>query len=162
MFSKQVSVGEGYSKFFKLDSVAKVMKISEPSGMQGRERRTQIVGVGPFQAAGMLFAQVGLEHIGNPDGTYKIVSVLPAKLDHWAEVESSQIAAIAFDWLSQTLRVKFHGRVKKDGSVTPGSTYSYEDVPAVVVGEMLFAVSVGSAFQVLIKSGGFRYEKEYA
>jgi hypothetical protein len=172
--SKDVKIGD---KTFNLDSVSQVMTLTMPiegpgplpDGVsQGDPYTAVISGVGPFQAAGLCFADVRMD--SDPDAAagktfspthqyLKIVSVLPAKLDHWAEVDSSQIAAVAYDWIPQTLRVKFHGRTKKDGSVTPGSTYRYFDVPAAVVGEMLFAPSVGVAHSVLVKQGGYRYER---
>ena len=112
--------------------------------------------VGYFQAAAVLFALV--EFTGDMADA-RVVSVMPASRNHFVDVESSQIKMVGFDWSAQILTIIFHGRVKKDGSVTPPVAYRYFDVPGATVGAILFAPSVGSAFDVLVKRGGFRFEK---
>ena len=154
-------------KTFAYDAIAKTMVITQEDG-----ESFKVVEVGPLQAAGLCFGAVTLQSTDadannstDPSAVAKearITSVMPAKLDHWATpVEpSSQIAAIAFDWSELALRVHFHGRTKKDGTVVPGSIYRYFEVEPAVVGEVLFAPSIGTSFRVKIKSGGYKYEKE--
>lgn len=153
--SKPVKIG---NQTFNLDSITQVMTISEAD----TGKHVIVTEVGPFQAAGLCFAQVEMDQLEGIGNAFKITSVLPVRLDHWAEVESSQIARVAYDWPQQLLKIEFHSRPRKDGSLPLRSVYRYFDVPAAVVGEMLFSPSVGVAFGVLIKNGGYAFGKEDA
>ena len=80
-------------------------------------------------------------------------------------VVSRQIASIGHDPETKTLRIRFADRVnKKTGETIPGALYAYDDVPAEVHGLLMAAnshpdKSVGQAFGVHVKDGGFAYRK---
>ena len=62
-------------------------------------------------------------------------------------VESSQIRSIGYD--GGLLEVEFH----------QGKVYQYQGVPQDVYDKLMGSPSIGKAFAVLIKSGGYKYEK---
>jgi hypothetical protein len=80
-------------------------------------------------------------------------------------VTSSQIASIGHDPATGKYRVRFVDRTsKKDGTVTTGGLYEYDDVPASVHEAMIEAdrnpaLSVGTHFGRLIKGGGYTYRR---
>jgi hypothetical protein len=62
------------------------------------------------------------------------------------EVQSSQIAAIDYDPESRRLSVRFHDRVRKDGTRVAGGTYDYDDIAPDEHHALLTADSIGSHF----------------
>lgn len=62
---------------------------------------------------------------------------------------SKQVEQIGYDHETTTLYVKFPGC----------SLYSYASVPPFTVAAVMFAESVGSAFNAQIKGGEFAYQK---
>lgn len=64
-------------------------------------------------------------------------------------VASSTIERVGYDVDTMELRVFFKS----------GAHYSYPQVPAFKLVQVLFAESVGSAFDSVIKKGGFAYTK---
>lgn len=64
-------------------------------------------------------------------------------------VSSSNIERIGYDQEAKHLLVQFHS----------GQWYLYDWVPVDIFGELLAADSVGKAFNVLVKQGGFPYRK---
>lgn len=62
---------------------------------------------------------------------------------------SSNIAQIEYDGEQRELQVTF----------TKGGVYKYKDVPTEVFNMISQAESVGSAFNTLVKNGGYSYEK---
>lgn len=67
-------------------------------------------------------------------------------------VNSSMFQAMSWDIATKKLVVQFPG-----GEV--GVFYAYQEVPAQVVAAVMFADSSGTAFDELVKKGGFKYEK---
>lgn len=63
----------------------------------------------------------------------------------WNKVESSNIAAVAYE--DQKMYVQFHN----------GGEYQYDNVPVEVYNEVLEAESVGRAFHRLVKSQSSYY-----
>jgi len=62
-------------------------------------------------------------------------------------VESSMITSFEYHKDEHVLLVEFNN----------GRVYAYEDIPAGLVTEILFADSLGKAFNELVKGGGFSY-----
>lgn len=62
-------------------------------------------------------------------------------------VKSSNIEAIGHE--GETLVVRFRG----------GAVYEYEAVPAEIAAKLVQAKSLGSAFALLIRRGGFKYRR---
>ena len=67
----------------------------------------------------------------------------------WLPVASSNIDALAYEEPESTLLVKFRG----------GGIYRYEGVPLNVFESLRSATSVGRAFKLLIKGGGYAYQR---
>ena len=65
------------------------------------------------------------------------------------KVQSSNIKSIEYSCESRQLVVEFAG----------GSRYCYDEVPAGIVTHVLFAGSISSSFDQLVKKGGFQYRK---
>ena len=65
------------------------------------------------------------------------------------EVASSSIRSIGYDMQEKTMEVEF----------SRGQLYQYFDVPEDVYNSLMVSVSIGTAFNQLIKSGGFSCEK---
>lgn len=73
---------------------------------------------------------------------------------------SSQIAGIGYHRESKTLRIKFPDRQHKgNGTVIPGATYDYHEVPEHEHTALLAADSMGAHFHQNIRNGGYRYTK---
>jgi hypothetical protein len=62
-------------------------------------------------------------------------------------VQSSNISAIGYDPVTKVMRVTFQG----SGAFAVGSTYEYTSVAPQLAAEVLFAESVGKAFNSIIK-----------
>lgn len=61
-------------------------------------------------------------------------------------VQSSQIHSIGFDADRGVVRVRFHDRTRKDGTVVPGSSYDFPDCCEEDHGHLVGAESVGGWF----------------
>ncbi len=74
---------------------------------------------------------------------------IPQNSDNPTTQCSSTIAAVAYKPEEQKLGVEFRN----------GAVYAYEGVPPQVVTYFTFADSAGSAFDALVKNGGYPYKK---
>ncbi len=80
-------------------------------------------------------------------------------------VTSRQLAEVGHDPDTNTLRIRFADRInKKTGETIPGALYEYTNVPGEVFGLLMAAnshpdKSVGHAFGVHVKDGGFAYKR---
>lgn len=72
-------------------------------------------------------------------------------------VQSSQLAAIGYDPISQTLEVEFHATKKQEAADQPGSIYQYSNVQPGDAARLTEAESVGSHFIKHIKSDPERF-----
>lgn len=66
------------------------------------------------------------------------------------EVKSSTIEKIGH--VGTTLTVKFRDTKKKDGTIRPGPTWSYHDVPEHIHRDLMAADSVGGYFGSFVKN----------
>jgi hypothetical protein len=64
-------------------------------------------------------------------------------------VESSNISKLGYDNVNKIMHVEFKS----------GTRYRYFDVTYQIYTRVLNADSVGSTFNLLVKKGGFKYEK---
>tara|TARA_R100001082_G_scaffold109988_1_gene88526 strand:- start:9827 stop:10063 length:237 start_codon:yes stop_codon:yes gene_type:complete len=65
------------------------------------------------------------------------------------EVVSSSIRSVGYDLSEKTMEVEF----------SKGQVYQYFDVPESTYNSLMVAVSIGSAFDELVRRGGFSFEK---
>ncbi len=64
-------------------------------------------------------------------------------------VVSSMMAAVRYDRERSELTVQF----------SEDAFFTYSDVPSDIVVDFLFADSIGSAFNSIVKKGGFEFER---
>lgn len=72
-------------------------------------------------------------------------------------VKSSQLAAIGYDPISQTLEVEFTPTKKQTAAGEPGSIYQYSDVAPGDAARLTEAESIGSHFIKVIKADPERF-----
>jgi hypothetical protein len=72
-------------------------------------------------------------------------------------VKSSQLAAIGYDPISQTLEVEFTPTRKQEAADHPGSIYQYSNVAPGDAARLEEAESVGSHFIKIIKADPERF-----
>ena len=64
----------------------------------------------------------------------------------WVEVKSSNIEALSYDLMAQVMVVRFRN----------GTEYEYFDVTSATAAAVIYADSIGKAYNALLKSSGGR------